>query len=144
MEIVDRRSESTPCDSPESTRWPSSIACRRRLSTVAQIAVLLILTLLALGDVLVKNDRVLSMSDGDGSDLFLGLRDWGFTQIRHGHLPLWNPHLFCGTAFVGGYQSAMFYPFNLLYVFMPVERAFNLDIALHIWLSGVFMLLWLR
>lgn len=115
----------------------------RRRRFLLQSLVLLLVTLGIFGEVLVSPHRVLSSPDGDGATLFLGVRAWGFDQIRHGHLPLWNPHLFCGTPFLGGFQSALLYPPNLIYALLPVERAMNIDIALHIWLSGAFMLAWL-
>jgi hypothetical protein len=115
----------------------------RRRRFLLQSLVLLLVTLGILGDVVVSGDRVLSSPDGDGANLFLGVRAWGFDQIRQGHLLLWNPHLFCGTPFLGGFQSALLYPPNLIYAILPIERAMNIDIGLHLWLSGLFMLAWL-
>ncbi|HTL30082.1 MAG TPA: hypothetical protein VL282_12710, partial [Tepidisphaeraceae bacterium] len=119
-------------------------ASRRRRRFVLQSLILLVVTLLVFGDVLFSRDRVVSAPDGDGATLFLGMREWGFDQIRHDHLPLWNPHLFCGAPFLGGFQSALLYPPNWIYCFLPAPRAFNIDVAFHIWLSGVFMLVWLH
>jgi hypothetical protein len=119
-------------------------ASRQRRRFAFQSLVLLLLTLLVFGDVLFSRDRVVSAPDGDGATLFLGMRAWGFHQLRHGDLPLWNPHLFCGAPFLGGFQSALLYPPNWMYCFLPAERAFNIDVALHVWFSGVFMLAWLN
>ena len=60
-------------------------------------------------------------------------------SLKQGNLPLWNPFMFCGTSFVGNGMSAIFYPFNLLFVVMPVETAFGWVAWLHLVLAGVFM-----
>jgi len=65
-------------------------------------------------------------------------------QIRRGELPLWNPFMFCGTSFVGNGMSAIFYPPNLLFVALPVERAFGWVAWLHLVLAGLFMFGFLR
>ncbi len=65
-------------------------------------------------------------------------------QMRRGELPLWNPFMFCGTSFVGNGMSAIFYPPNLLFVALPVERAFGWVAWLHLVLAGLFMFGFLR
>jgi hypothetical protein len=52
--------------------------------------------------------------------------------------------MFCGTSFVGNGMSAIFYPFNLLFVVMPVETAFGWVAWLHLVLAGIFMFGFLR
>jgi len=75
---------------------------------------------------------------------FACCREFGFGELRRGNLPLWNPYLFSGTPFVGGFQSAAFYPPNLIYLVLPLSTAINLDMALQVLLAGVFMYLWTR
>lgn len=65
-------------------------------------------------------------------------------QMQRGELPLWNPFMFCGTSFVGNGMSAIFYPPNLLFVALPVERAFGWVAWLHLVLAGLFMFGFLR
>ena len=97
------------------------------------------------GDVLLmQGDRVISSRMGDGSQYFSRMRDFGFTELAKGNIPLWNPHIFSGTPFVGNFQSAVFYPLNLMYVFMPLPAAMNLDITLHVFLTSFFMFCWAR
>jgi hypothetical protein len=106
---------------------------------------LLALTLVALGPVLFGGaDRVLSNEDADLAMQFVHWRAFGFGEMRAGHLPLWNPHVFCGAPFFGGFQSALLYPPNWLYVVLPLARAINIGIALHVFLAGFFMYLWAR
>jgi hypothetical protein len=104
----------------------------------------LVATLVVFGDVLYGSGQVVSRWDIDLSHLFLGLRDFGFRELSHGHLALWNPHFFCGSPFFAGFQSALLYPPNWLYLIMPATRAVNLDVALHVWLSGLFAYAWPR
>ncbi|MCS7191579.1 MAG: hypothetical protein NZ937_01160 [Armatimonadetes bacterium] len=65
-------------------------------------------------------------------------------SLRQGELPLWNPFMFCGTSFVGNGMSAVFYPFNLLFVAMPAETAFGWVAWIHLVLAGIFMFGFLR
>ena len=106
-------------------------------------AALLLLTLILFGDVLFFSPQmVLSRLGEDLSSQFVPWRYFGFSQLKQGVLPLWNPHIYSGAPYVGGFQSAMFYPFNLLYVIMPLASAINYSIALHVFLLGFFMYLW--
>ena len=61
---------------------------------------LVVLTLLMFGQVLFAPEGVV-LSNKDRSDLldqYSHWRQFGFGQLRSGHLPLWNPHVFCGAA----------------------------------------------
>lgn len=113
------------------------------ISFAIAAAFLLILTIAMFGDVLFTSDAAVLSSPG--SDIFLQFaywREFGFSQLRQGNLPLWNPHLFSGAPYLGGFQSALFYPPNLLYLFLPLSKAINISIALHVFLAGIFMYLW--
>lgn len=42
-------------------------------------------------------------------------------QFKDGQIPLWNPYAFAGTPLLANVQSAVFYPFNVLFfVFHPI------------------------
>jgi hypothetical protein len=109
-------------------------------------ALLLVVVLLLWRDVLFAGggSRIASAPDQDLQAQFIPWRQWGFDQLRHGNVPLWNPHTFCGMPFVGMLQSAMFYPPNLLYLALPIGHATNWTIALHLWLAGVLCYAWAR
>jgi hypothetical protein len=101
------------------------------------------LTLLMFGDVLLSPKPVLLSVEG--GDIFLEdvyWREFAFGQLRKGNFPFWNPHIFSGTPFFGGFQSGLLYPLNLHYLVLPVHRAINISIALHVFLLGLFMYLW--
>jgi hypothetical protein len=107
------------------------------------VAVLLSLTLIMFADVLfTSKDAVLSLPGTDLDSQFTYWRDFGFTQLRHGNLALWNPHIFSGAPYLGGFQSALLYPPNLVYLILPLAKAINWGIALHVFLAGLFMYLW--
>lgn len=85
------------------------------------------------------------MLSKEGTDLTLHFARWrafGFGELSRGNLPLWNPHLFCGSPYVGGFQSAMFYPPNLLHLILPNVIAINWLIAIHVFLCGLWMYVW--
>lgn len=60
-------------------------------------------------------------------------------SMASGHIPLWNPHQFCGTPFLANGQSACLYPFNLLFLILNPITAFTVFAALHLFLAQVFM-----
>src|SRR6476646_1855041 len=86
-----------------------------------------VLTLIVFGNVLFTADAA-RVSAAPGTDValqFIAWRDFGFTQLAHGNLPLWNPHIFGGTPYFAGFQSALLYPPNWLHLVMPLGRAIN-------------------
>ena len=89
-------------------------------------------------------DRILSAEDADLQCQFVHWRAFGFGELAHGHLPLWNPHIYGGTQYFGGFQAALLYPPNWLYLCLPLPRAVNVGIALHVFLAGLFMYGWVR
>ncbi|MEW5959768.1 MAG: YfhO family protein [Chloroflexota bacterium] len=57
-------------------------------------------------------------------------------SLLAGEWPLWNPLLGNGAPLLANLQSAVFYPPNLLYLFVPVEHGLTLSILLHLILAG--------
>lgn len=85
---------------------------------------------------------VLGMRDEDMFKQFVYWRDFGFRELSRGNLPLWNPHIFTGCPYVGGFQSAMFYPPNLIFLILPLAAAINVSFVLHVYLLGLFGYCW--
>jgi hypothetical protein len=52
--------------------------------------------------------------------------------LKAGELPLWDPYWHGGQAYLSNIANGVLYPFNLLYLFLPLLKAFNLTIVLHI------------
>jgi hypothetical protein len=66
------------------------------------------------------------------------------TSLLAGEWPLWNPLLGNGAPLLANLQTAIFYPFNLLYLILPIEHGLTLSIMLHLALAGLFMYLYTR
>lgn len=66
-------------------------------------------------------------------------------ELGRGNVPLWNPYSFCGQPFAANNKSAVFYPLNaVLFRLMPPWRAMGISAALHLFLAGLFMYMFLR
>lgn len=101
------------------------------------------LNLLLFGDLFwVGNDQVLSSAQTDIFFHFASWRQFAFDQLRQGHLVLWNPHYLCGVPFLGGFEAALLYPPNWLFMVLPLGEALNLGIVLHVILAGFLTYLW--
>ena len=95
------------------------------------------------GDVLLAGaSTVLSDGRNDLASQFIYWREFAADQLRHGHLPLWNPYVFCGMPFFGAAPSGVLYPSNWLDLVMPLPRSINLGIILHVYLTGLFTCTW--
>ncbi len=68
---------------------------------------------------------------------FYPWRQLAVEQVRAGHWPLWNPYLGAGTPLAANLQTAAFYPPHILFLLMPVERAFGWELALHLALAAL-------
>lgn len=88
--------------------------------------------------------RVLGVEGGDIALQFIAWREFGFDALRRGDLAFWNPHVYGGAPFLGGFQSALLYPLNALHLLLPAEQAINATLILHVALAGWFMTLWAR
>jgi hypothetical protein len=91
-------------------------------------------TLASLLHVLVlPSGTLLSASNTDMVSEFVSSRACLTESLRHVHLALWNPFTYGGQPFLGGFESAVLYPPNLLFLCLPLARAHKF-----------LMLLWLK
>ncbi|MBI3576788.1 YfhO family protein [Candidatus Gottesmanbacteria bacterium] len=58
--------------------------------------------------------------------------------------PTWNPYNFSGSSLVGNIQAAVFYPMNILFIFLPFPVAWTVLIILEPLLAGLFLYIFLR
>src|SRR5688572_8737651 len=86
--------------------------------------------------------RVLGAEHTDMFTQFIPWREFGFGELARGNLALWNPHVFGGVPFFAGWQAALLYPPNWLFLAAPLPLAMNWTIALHVYLLGAFMFAW--
>src|SRR5581483_4050672 len=107
-------------------------------------AVFLLMTALLFNDALFDTTKVIAAKSTDLQLQFLPWRKFGFGELRHGNLALWNPHIYGGAPYFAGFQSALLYPPNWLHLFMPVGLAINWITALHVFLAGMLTYAWCR
>ena len=65
-------------------------------------------------------------------------------SMSGGHIPLWNPHQFCGTPFLANGQSAVLYPLNLIFLVVDPISGFTVFAFIHLFLAAVFTYLLMR
>lgn len=59
-------------------------------------------------------------------------------------LPLWNQYNFSGTPLIANFQSAAFYPLNILFFLLPFPFAWSLLIVFEPLFGGIFLYLYLK
>jgi len=110
---------------------------------IIELLAMALLTLGMFGDVIfLPGDTILSNDRTDLAFQFVHWRRFGFGELARGNLALWNPHIFSGAPYFAGFQSALLYPLNWLYLVLPLPKAINVGIALHVFLGGVFFYAW--
>lgn len=103
------------------------------------------LTAIAFGAVwLAPKGVVLGAPHTDLVGQFIAWRAFAAESLRAGDLPLWNPHTYAGQPFLGGFQSALLYPLNAVFVLLPLDRALNFSVTLHLLILGWGMGHWVR
>ena len=65
-------------------------------------------------------------------------------SLAQGELPLWNPHLFAGVPFLAAGQHSAYYPFNVIFLLLPLPVAYGWYTVSQLWLAGIFMYLFAR
>ncbi|HVT89558.1 MAG TPA: hypothetical protein VHD56_11945 [Tepidisphaeraceae bacterium] len=116
----------------------------RRFQWMCAPIVFGVLTFAMFFDVLFTSSRVISHWGNDLAMQFLAWRDYGFTQLAHGNLALWNSHVYGGAPFFAGFQSALLYPPNWIHLILPVPVAINWIVAIHVFMLGYFTYFWCR
>ena len=78
------------------------------------------------------------------------LDDFAFHALRAGHIPEWDPTIYCGLSFVGNPQTALFYPPMWLAFIASIGHsrlmysALEMTDLVHVWLAFLFCYLWLN
>jgi hypothetical protein len=65
-------------------------------------------------------------------------------MYRTGSFHLWDPYIFGGLPISAEIQTGLFYPLNLLFAVLPIFKAISFYIVIHLFLSSLFMYLYLR
>lgn len=67
-----------------------------------------------------------------------------FTSLRNFQIPFWNPYAFSGQPFVASYQTAVFYPLNILIFIFPLFTFWNFMKISPLFLGAFFTFLYLK
>lgn len=71
--------------------------------------------------------------------LFYPERTFTNEVLAKNTIPLWNPYTFAGTPFLADFQSAIFYPLNILYFFLPQIYAWEFLLFIQPIMAAFFM-----
>ncbi len=124
--------------------WLRSLFSTSRNQTLGCLGfIVLLFSLLHAAD-LWDNETVLSMRGTDIEQQFYGWRDYGFSELKEGRIPFWNPYVYGGAPFLAGMQSALFYPLHVLYLILPLPLAIDGLIVLHLIIGGAGFYFWAR
>ena len=74
----------------------------------------------------------------------LPLRVLAGRDLRHGHLPLWNPYIWSGSPLLGGLNAGALYPFTALFVVLPMLWAWTATLVIVYVTTAVGTYLFLR
>lgn len=129
--------------SPQSSSRGTGISREHSLWLLAVVPVSYVL-FLCVPPLFGGSGLVLGSIGGDLGSQFVGLREFGFGELGRGRLPLWNPHIFSGIPALGNIQLALCYPFNLIFLVLPLAAAFTVSIIFHLALAGFCMGFWVR
>lgn len=64
--------------------------------------------------------------------------------IKDGSLPFWNPYSMAGTPLLANFQTAAFYPLNILFFILPFSVSWSVLVMLQPLLAGLFLYMYLR
>lgn len=81
------------------------------------------------------------------SDLILENYQWKTfmrDQLLAKDIPLWQPNILSGSPFFAAGQASVLYPFNLLFLLLPVAKAYGWFTFSQLWLAGICMFVFAR
>jgi len=81
---------------------------------------------------------------GDDSAQNFPLRVLVGSQIRHGHLPIFDPYIWSGAPLLGGWNAGALYPLSFLFVILPGVGAWTLNLVITYWIAGIGSFAFLR
>lgn len=71
-------------------------------------------------------------------------RELAISELKQGRIPWWNSYQASGTPLIANWQTAAFYPLNILYWFLPFQVAWVVQVLLQPVLMIVGVVLWLK
>ncbi|NIM92003.1 MAG: YfhO family protein [Candidatus Aminicenantes bacterium] len=85
-----------------------------------------------------------ALFSGDLASFFYPFKQAAGEMYRSGHLYLWDPYIYSGVPTASEIQTALFYPLNFFYAILPAIKATVYFITFHLFLTSLFMFLYLR
>ncbi|MDP3998636.1 MAG: YfhO family protein [bacterium] len=82
-----------------------------------------------------------------GPDVIREAYPWKFFatgEIKNGRLPYWNPYSFAGNPQLANFQTAAFYPLNLVFLVFPFDLGWTIFIFFQPILAGLFTYLFAK
>ncbi len=76
--------------------------------------------------------------------IFYPYKKFTLEALQSGSLPLWNPYVFAGNVHLATYQSAVFYPLNIVYRFFSLVDGWSLLVVIQPVLTAIFTYIFLR
>ncbi|MCB0177773.1 MAG: YfhO family protein [Anaerolineae bacterium] len=129
--------------------WPGTRRLNKKFVTEC-IAAGALLALAAVGffwQILLTPNTWMPAGGGDLAPFLYPNYRFAAENLRHGIIPLWNPHLYSGVPFAADIQSGLFYPINIV-IFLLVPNLtyewLEYLAIFHFWLAGMTMYLCLR
>ena len=71
-------------------------------------------------------------------------KTFSINSLKSGEIPLWNPYNFSGSPLLANFQSAVFYPLNIIYLFFPQIFSWSILVIMQPLLALVFTYLYTR
>ena len=111
------------------TRWYS------RTPWLADVLALLLLALAVLIFFwpVVLGQAWIPKGGGDSVSFIFPMYRFAAQSFWSGTIPLWNPHQYAGSSFIGDNQSGIFYPFNLILFLLNPEFSYRAIEGLVLW-----------
>ncbi|MCA9434893.1 MAG: hypothetical protein KC978_03865, partial [Candidatus Omnitrophica bacterium] len=81
----------------------------------------------------------------EGNDLqyqYFAWKNFFISSLKEGIFPFWNPYIFSGSPVIHEILAACFYPFDYLFLILPIPWGFGLSYWFHLTLGG-FLFYWL-
>lgn len=80
----------------------------------------------------------------DTLGVYLPNRDYVFSELKKGYIPLWCDELALGFPIIAEGHIAFFYPLNIICLFLPLALAVNIFSIFHYFLAGFFTYLFCK
>lgn len=71
-------------------------------------------------------------------------RELAVSLLKNGEIPYWNPYTHAGTPLLANFQSAVFYPLNIIFLALNFISAWTFLVLLQPLLAGVFTYFYLK